>query len=287
MKTNTQRGYIVPIIIAIMILLVAGCIFWNWQSKSNQNLSEEQNSILANSVPGQWPTYTDAKYGFTLTFPESWKGYKYFVYSQPYDDSNTYAVYFGLADQGHVFGIDVMTKKDYADCRASELCPAIALLDDGKFVYADDGEGEIGQKVMSLAGADSVKEILASLKTASSSQSLPVITSITPSSGPIGTIVEIKGQNLSGFEGDLNVYFEGQDEREILLTDTFGDYSKTGSSLIKVKVKEPCQEGEKVIGSYSGMPQECNFVKLDPGEYKVYVRPWGKESNKVKFTITS
>ena len=115
----------------------------------------------------------------------------------------------------------------------------------------------------------------------------PVINHLTNYSGPIGTILEIKGCNLSGFEGDLNVYFEKSDGKKIMLTDTFGDYAKTDGSLIKVVVKEPCQPGETVYGPYSGIPAQCNYVAITPGLYKVYTEPWGKRSNTVNFTVTA
>lgn len=115
---------------------------------------------------------------------------------------------------------------------------------------------------------------------------LPKINSITPISGPKGTVVEIKGVGLSGFEGDLDVYFERLDGKRVMLTDTYGDYSKTQDKLIKVKVIEPCQKGEKVIGRYSGVESICDYVELTPGIYKVYAEPWGKRTNVVNFELT-
>lgn len=114
----------------------------------------------------------------------------------------------------------------------------------------------------------------------------PYINSIFPSSGSKGTMVEIKGKNLSGLEGDLNVYFERPDGKIIVLVDTFGDYPKTGGNLIKVKVLEPCQQGEVVTGEYSGIKSVCDYVELTPGMYKVYASPWGVKSNIVNFEIT-
>ena len=123
--------------------------------------------------------------------------------------------------------------------------------------------------------------------TSSTTQPAPVITSITPSSGPAGTVVTIKGTGLSGFEGDLNATFVRQDGKKITLTDTSGDYAKTGGSLIKVTVKEPCQQGQTVYGSYSGAPSQCDYVQLTPGTYSVNVSPWGVKSNSLPFGVTS
>lgn len=116
--------------------------------------------------------------------------------------------------------------------------------------------------------------------------SQPRITSLSRSFGPIGTELEVKGCMLSGFEGDLDVYFERADGQKIMLTDTYGSYSKTGDKRIKVMVKEPCQQGETIYGRYSGIPSLCSYIPLTPGLYKVYVEPYGKKSNTVSFTIT-
>jgi hypothetical protein len=81
----------------------------------------------------------------------------------------------------------------------------------------------------------------------------PVISSISPSSGPIGTRVEIKGENLSGLEGDLDVYFEDSSGQKFMLTDNSGSYARTAGRSMVIMVKEPCQKGDKVIGRYSGI----------------------------------
>ena len=114
----------------------------------------------------------------------------------------------------------------------------------------------------------------------------PAIYSISPSSGPIGTKVQIKGYQLSGFEGDLDVYFERSDGKVVILTDNFGTYSKTGSDAMNFVIKEPCQKGQTIYGRYSGIPSTCDYVALTPGKYKVYVKPYGQKSNVVEFTIT-
>ncbi len=118
-------------------------------------------------------------------------------------------------------------------------------------------------------------------------EAVPVITSINPSSGPLGTVVTIQGKNLSGFEGDLKAYFVRKDGDIITLTDTFGDYTKTAGNLIKVSVKIPCP----TPGDYRGntgvalSPCDSTSSELAPGNYEVYAKPWGKESNRVKFTV--
>lgn len=113
----------------------------------------------------------------------------------------------------------------------------------------------------------------------------PVITSLSTSTGPIGTILEVRGCNLSGFEGDLDLIFERKDGKKIILTDTFSSYLITADTLIKVVIDEPCEQGEMVIGRYSGISAVCDYVELIPGVYDVYTEPWGKKSNIFNFNL--
>ena len=51
--------------------------------------------------------YTNKQLGFSITFPESWSGYRY--------KEATATVSFGIKDQDDVFLISVYTKKEWAD----------------------------------------------------------------------------------------------------------------------------------------------------------------------------
>jgi len=123
-----------------------------------------------------------------------------------------------------------------------------------------------------------------------SASPIAYIERITPTSSPVGAIVEIKGDNLKGFEGDIYFYFERADGRRVKLpgiisTQNTNDLS--GLQTVKVTLKEPCQLGQTIIGDYSGISSLCDYVALTPGTYKVYTEPWGKRSNIVDFTITA
>jgi hypothetical protein len=113
----------------------------------------------------------------------------------------------------------------------------------------------------------------------------PTIESISPKSAPKGSVIEIRGRSLSGFEGDLAITFEDTTGNKFTLFDE-KSYTSTGGTLIKVQVKEPCQKGETVYGRYSGIASICNFVEMKPGTYKAYTEPWGKKSNEISFTLT-
>lgn len=105
----------------------------------------------------------------------------------------------------------------------------------------------------------------------------PVITSLSSYSGPIGTKIEIKGCNFSGFEGDKNALIVNSQGIKGIL---FGETGST-SNLVRVSLKSRlCQMNT----SYSGLPCDASMV-LTPGVYRIYVTPWGKKSNEVAFTI--
>ena len=110
---------------------------------------------------------------------------------------------------------------------------------------------------------------------------VPVITSITPSSGPIGTIIELKGTNLAGFEGDLDAWIENS-KGEIAFLPGIGSTPRADQT-IRIKIDSQLCKGNN---NYSGLP--CtSYLTITPGVYNIYTQPWGKTSNKVKFTVTS
>lgn len=119
---------------------------------------------------------------------------------------------------------------------------------------------------------------------------VPLIMSLTPTSGPKGTEIVIKGENLAGFEGSLSFFFERGDGRTIDLIQNAtnvpvgADGKRIG--VFQIKVVEPCKEGETIYGEFSGLPSLCPYVEFTPGVYKVYTAPWGKKSNSVSFTLT-
>src|SRR3989338_7246785 len=126
--------------------------------------------------------------------------------------------------------------------------------DDNLEIYHAFANGSCFELAKTISGDMDLNQILSTFRFANSSESdLPKIDTISPSSGSKGTVVEVKGVHLSGFEGDLDIYFERPDVKKVMLTDTYGDYLKTQDKLIKVKVVEPCQRGEKIIGRYSGI----------------------------------
>jgi len=109
---------------------------------------------------------------------------------------------------------------------------------------------------------------------------LPVINSIMPNSGSIGTTVEIRGENLAGFESDLHTIIENsKGEKGVILAENQSEYV---SDLIRIKIRDKfCQQDT----SYSGLPCK-SYLIIAPGIYKIYTQPWGNKSNVVNFEIT-
>lgn len=109
----------------------------------------------------------------------------------------------------------------------------------------------------------------------------PVITSISPTSGPIGTKIEIRGCNFSGFEGDKDAWIVSEENSNI------GGFLKgepsLNSKLIVVTLRSPLCMADN---SYSGLPCQA-YSTLTPGKYKIHTTPWGKQSNEAVFTITA
>lgn len=109
----------------------------------------------------------------------------------------------------------------------------------------------------------------------------PVITSISPTSGPVGTSVELRGCNLAGFEGGQVAIFERSDGKKLTF---YG--SGYNEKIMTIKVVDNCPTGSE-IGHYSGIRSTCETIKALPGVYKVYTVTWGDEfkSNIVTFTV--
>lgn len=107
----------------------------------------------------------------------------------------------------------------------------------------------------------------------------PVINSITPGNGPVGTNIELKGVGFAGFEGDKNAIIENYfGQRGVI----YGELGST-DNIIRFKLADRyCTKDN----SYTGFPCD-SYLMITPGVYKIYVWPWGKSSEKVQFIVTN
>lgn len=140
--------------------------------------------------------------------------------------------------------------------------------------------------VLAVLGLSTPKEVPTSLPTATTTTSvdsnpLPHIDSISQTSGPIGTIIEIKGTNLAGFEGDLDAMIENE-KGETGFLHGIGSVPREDQP-IRVKIESKVCT---LNNSYSGLPCE-KYLNITPGIYFIYTSPWGKMSNKVQFNVTT
>ncbi|HUQ30183.1 MAG TPA: IPT/TIG domain-containing protein [Candidatus Paceibacterota bacterium] len=120
---------------------------------------------------------------------------------------------------------------------------------------------------------------------------MPVITSISPKSGPVGTQIEIRGKGFTGFESDVEfvvVHPDGKSTAVYVGTpgNTIeGTIPNPTETYASFKIEDQCPDGT-TIGRYSGIESPCEHDVFPPGVYKVYTQPWGVKSNVVTFTVT-
>ncbi|OGG83493.1 hypothetical protein A3A42_04710 [Candidatus Kaiserbacteria bacterium RIFCSPLOWO2_01_FULL_55_25] len=112
--------------------------------------------------------------------------------------------------------------------------------------------------------------------------SKPVISSITPSSGPVGTTIEIQGCNFLGFEGDKILWFTNSGGVKGVIHGESDAGTRTLNTVMRVTLPQTLCQSDN---SYSGLPcsASLNFV---PGTYTIYSNSWGGNSNAVNFTVT-
>jgi hypothetical protein len=316
----SRRGFVNIYLVLIIVILAGTLGYFALTRKQGEVTPQTTTTPVATQISRSpmptpsvadevmnWNTYQDKQYGFGIKYPSQWLQSIHgvnLVLSMPdlnkgdgstisitslegYRKEKLEDIYNGISEKKIDFVKDCKSI-DFSGTRAFD-CPTGSFMGKhGVFFY----NKKIPFAIHDNIDNDTSRTIISTftfivVSTPTPATNGPYVTGITPSSGPIGTVVEIRGNNLSGFEGDLEVYFQRQDGGEkLLLRDTFGSYPKTGGSLMKILVKEPCQKGEIVYGSYSGKPYQCNYVALIPGIYKVWTEPWLKKSNEVIFTIT-
>ena len=70
---NKQKGFVIPILAAIIALLVIGGVTYIYvNNKSLNKYSADVSGISATNQTSNWKTYTNAKYGFEFQYPENW-----------------------------------------------------------------------------------------------------------------------------------------------------------------------------------------------------------------------
>ena len=77
-NSQTQKGYVIPLVIAILAVLIIDLVVYTYSQKN-------QTTTIVNTPPptsqtgstspagSEWSTYTNTKYGFTFQYPTAWQ----------------------------------------------------------------------------------------------------------------------------------------------------------------------------------------------------------------------
>lgn len=123
-------------------------------------------------------------------------------------------------------------------------------------------------------------------ETTNTTSTKPILTSISPTQGPHGTIITLTGSNLAGFEGDLDAWIKDERGTTAHLPQFFGQPAPdTDAGIDTILVKLP-ERACTTNNTYSGNACE-KHLELIPGEYRLYAWPFGEPSNELAFTITN
>ena len=112
-----------------------------------------------------------------------------------------------------------------------------------------------------------------------SSTQQPSIISIVHNPATVGSIVIVTGTNLSGFEGDKNLWIENSAGQKGII---YGERDSSNTTIKFTLASSYCATDN----SYSGAP--CpSYITIIPGTYDIYALPWGNMSNKMTFGIVA
>lgn len=110
----------------------------------------------------------------------------------------------------------------------------------------------------------------------------PIITSITPLSGPVGTTIEIQGCNFLGFEGDKVLWFTNSKGEKGILNGNDDAATRASNTVMRITLPRTLC---RTMNWYSGL--DCSVLELAPGAYSIFSNSYGGNSNVVNFTITA
>jgi len=111
--------------------------------------------------------------------------------------------------------------------------------------------------------------------------SKPVITSITPPSGTVGTTIEINGCNFLGYEGDKILWFTNSAGKKGVFHGESDPATRASNTLTRVTIPKTLCEDDT---SYSGI--ECPVrMELTQGDYTIYSSSYGGNSNAMNFFV--
>jgi hypothetical protein len=267
---NSQKGFVVPLVIAIVVLVLGGSYVYYKTNNSSVSTQSKVQAEMINLPLARNGQYYNSK---ILSLPSFTK--------IELVDSN-------LPDNFTVKYMEIQNPcvSTTASCPSDNGFRLIGQTDkEGEYHFTVRVNGSDDHK-FSIEFANDVTKYNSPLTPKApavppKTEPTPVISSISQSSGPIGTVIELKGTNLAGFEGDLDATIENS-KGETAFLPGIGSVPRADQT-IRVKI-----EGQlcKSNNGYSGLP--CtSYLAITPGTYKIYTAPWGKVSNKVQFVVTT
>jgi hypothetical protein len=314
---NSQKGFVLPLVIAIVaILAIGGTVYLAESQKPEMSFeididSTETTSTASTTVvdTSGWKTYENFDRGLEFKYPSEYTIVREEADYVMFRDLNVKTgvgnddpgkmiiVYFRSGDNPE----SVMCRKIDIMCVHSIKEDTLKTLDQRKVmsytVTRHDLGGDIGFIVnkdnsfiliettqrgtgASEARAD-ISTIVSSLRFVDRPEPdkpRPIIYSIVPSHGFVGTTITIQGLNLAGFEGDKNIWIKDINSGAKGLI--HGDSSSTDNHITFKLADRYCASDV----SYSGL--ECpSYLNIKTTDYILYVEPWGVKSNEVKFSL--
>ena len=102
------------LVIAVLVFVVFEYLFLAKKTSPQNELTEKVvDNIVSTTDTADWKTYRNEKYGFGLSFPDNWSGYKPIVKEYPQWTETC----FSIADKGEraycIFQIIVFTKEQW------------------------------------------------------------------------------------------------------------------------------------------------------------------------------
>jgi len=105
----------------------------------------------------------------------------------------------------------------------------------------------------------------------------PSISYVAPNPALVGSPITVIGDNLSGFEGDKNLFIENLSGESGII---YGNTESTENTIVFTLGEKYCT----VDNSYSGLP--CpSYITITPGLYKIYSKPYDVASNRIILEI--
>ncbi len=272
------------VLASALLITGAGCS----KQQTDQPQIPSSTPVVKQAATNTGTIYKNDKYGFLLEFPNTWNNHIVKSRVLNWESLGTSdSIDFGFSAQDSLFNISVHSKDQWKKLSLEgEGALPTYLGENNKYVFAY-GVAQFTANDTMIAKMGEIKNIMKtfaiiqqpvqSISCVDEPEGKPVVTSLSIISGLVGTKLEINGCNFSGFEGDKNAWIKNNKGAIGILRGEEGSTSK----LLLVTLKSPlCQKDV----SYSGLSCDT-WLTLIPGKYNIYVAPWGKESNKMEFTI--